>query len=1668
MSSIDERTVKMRFDNAGFKKAAVETQSSLANVDKAVANTGKGRGLLDMAGHMDTVRVKASAMQVAVITALANVVTKAVDAGLRLGKALTLDPFTQGFNEYELKIKSIQTILANTTGENLKSVTAALEELNTYADKTIYNFANMTTNIGKLTTAGIGLDDATAVVKGFHNMVALAGGDATAAAGAMEQFGQGLQAGKIMAIDWMSISTRGLGSQSLQKAFFETSRAMDNIMEIPVGQTFEEWSKTSGGFKASLEQGWLTADVATEALKIMTGDVKSVDELMAKGFSRDAAEDLLKIADNAVESATKVRTFTAFMGTLKEQIGSGFSQVLEVIIGDFNEATKMFTKWSDATGKVVGNIFGYLERLARGFEKFGGRVAFLQTLKNILSPIGAILGLIARGWTKAFGGGEAGRGIATLFKALQHITRPLRILGKLISGQLTPMEAWERLVTVMKNALRNFLSYVGKKVNLDEMFGKIPSGERVLQFIKDLAREVREAIEDVERLVEGSGKLTDVFDGFNMPDLGGIFGKDDSKIFGLAGALKNGVSQTAGLAEEKSGGMFNPNADISAGRVSDIPAGPDGTSLSYVAEGVKEEGEKLKTTGNVFMDIFGGFIDGVKNFFGDLNFEDLMASFNLAVLTTFMIKLTQMLDSFKTIANIGGSVSGVLDAVKDSIGSFQTMARAKLILAIGISIGILAVSLWLLSKIPFQKMLVGLMGLGAIMLIAKVGVDQIVKAVEAMDGKGTIPKLAAFSIALLALAAAVFLLTGAFLLMRFVRWEDLLKGLITIRVAMISMMQLGSIAEKGYKNILAGAFAIATIAGSMVVLAGALILFRFVKWEDMAKAGLVLVAITAALAGLAMIPNAELAKVGAAMLLTSAGMLILANALIIFGSVQWESIGKLAVVLGTLAITLGILMVVGNPVTIAGIVSLSFAMIGLATAALILNKVDWSSIGKLALILGILVIGVAAFLAVLTVFTPVLVILSAFAGSLALLAFAITALMIAFAAIAPIMAIGAAAFATFATGAAVAFAVFMTTLAAEAPILKKAVLDILQVIIDGFVEAIPMIMQGLRDIWAAIKKEVSAGDGGGQMNTLMGDSGKSWIEKLRDGILKKLPAIIDAGMQIIIKFISGIAKRARELAAKGVELVVNLIKGIGDKAADLASAAVDLVVKLAKGIGDNLPRLVRAGINLITDWLHALADGIRNGADKIGGGLKDVMSAIKDVGIDIVKGLIAGVEEMATDAINAIGDLAGKMVGKAKDILDIFSPSRVFKRIGKFLVEGLTNGIQENAVSAITAVASLVSGQIAVANEYISGFIQKLDQQAIAASAKAAGLASAAEAASRSADRAASRADKTKGKKDDRKANKAGKSADRLSDAAEKAAKKAEKAEAKAEKAREAQDRAAEFEKSDLLTKAQMRSEDAQMSMEEAKNHEFNAARNLAEAEALERQAGAKGVTKKDADKMRKEAERLRKQARKQAELANAAIEQARTFAGNALELQTQAGNEASLMFQQQYDQEAADDAAEDAFNKLTDAEKAVKRRQEAAALQAKADQQLADAKVLAYTDLEAANELAEQAMANAQQARDYLDEAASLEEKTAGGTGTSQETTSGRVVNTAITDAAGLIMQRANDRYSAATASAAGSSKVEFNQYNTSPESLNPSEVYRRTHNLLDTAGERILIPAA
>ena len=365
--TVDERVVSMQFDNKQFEANVQTSMSTLDKLKQKLDFKGASKGLenvnaavknVNMSGlssAVETVSMKFSALQVMAVTALANITNSAINAGKRIVHALTIAPITTGFQEYELKMNSVQTIMAS-TGETLETVNEYLEELNKYADKTIYSFSDMTSNIGKFTNAGVKLEDAVMAIKGISNEAAVSGANANEASRAMYNFAQALSAGYVKLIDWKSIENANMATVEFKNQLIQTAVELGTLIEVDgkykstttdLNGNISELFTSTSMFNESLSSQWMTTEVLVETLK-------------------DYADETTDIGKKAYAAAQDVKTFTQLFDTLKEAAQSGWAQTWELIIGDFDEAKEFLTGLSKTFGGIIDAMSDARNKLLGG------------------------------------------------------------------------------------------------------------------------------------------------------------------------------------------------------------------------------------------------------------------------------------------------------------------------------------------------------------------------------------------------------------------------------------------------------------------------------------------------------------------------------------------------------------------------------------------------------------------------------------------------------------------------------------------------------------------------------------------------------------------------------------------------------------------------------------------------------------------------------------------------------------------------------------------------------------------------------------------------------------------------------------------------------------------------------------------------------------------------------------------------------------------------------------------------------------------------------------------------------------------------------------------------------------------------------------------------------
>lgn len=1011
--TIDERIVEMRFDNRQFEQ---NVQTSLSTLDKLkrgldLDNAAKSLdGLGDAAKRCDmsvlgksveTVQAKFSAFQVVAMTTLSNITNSAVNTGKRLVSALTIDPIKTGFQEYETQIGAVQTILANTQheGTNLQQVNRALDELNTYADKTIYNFTEMTRNIGTFTAAGVNLRTSVDSIKGIANLAAISGSTSQQASTAMYQLSQALAAGKVSLMDWNSVVNAGMGGKVFQDALVRTSELL--------GTGAQNAINVYGSFRESLTKGeWLTTEVLTETLKQFAGAYSEAD-LIQQGFSEAQARDIAQMAKTAEDAATKVKTFTQLWDTLKESAQSGWTTTWEILVGDFEEAKEVLTEVSDAIGGVIsettqarnellsgGLSSGWKQLLDQGIADEGG---FIESIQEVARESGdAFDKLVAD--SESFSDALK-QGLTDGVVSSETLTQAVHNLREKMTG----MSQEERKAAGYTAEMIEQIEALDKglqngSVSMEEFTEKIlrPSGrENLIQAVWNAAKglvsvitPIKDAFRDIfpPATADQLYSLTETLRSFSerltlSEETADKLGRTFKGLFSVLDLVRQGA-----LA------IFNALAPLGsgAGSLADgiltITAGI-GDFLVGINEAAKQ-GEFFGTVAQTVASALEFVVSGIERLTGFL--ADAFAAPGLesfqALLGRIQTRIGQVIDA---VSGLGGGVSDAADTMDSALENskflqmLQTIFNgAKTLVSgiIGVFGGLAGALVESLSNANFSGVIDLLNGvsLGAIALGIKKFLDSFRKegVIGILDGvKGCFQAWQndVNAKALLKIAAAVAVLSASILTISLIDSEKLTASLGAITVLFTELMAAMAVFGKLDLNVrgtMKRSTAMIALSSSVLILASALKSIATLEPEQMAAGLAGIAGLMAALVAAAKVlgsGSSSIIKGSAQMVVFAAAIKILASACADLAQLDLAGLAKGLIGVGVLLAEVSLFMNAAkfsgrSVVTASGVLVLAGAMKVLASACK-----DFAQMGVGELVKGLSAIG--AVLLEITAFT---------------------------------------------------------------------------------------------------------------------------------------------------------------------------------------------------------------------------------------------------------------------------------------------------------------------------------------------------------------------------------------------------------------------------------------------------------------------------------------------------------------------------------------------------------------------------------------------------------------------------------------------------------------------------------------------------------------------------
>ena len=957
-TTVDERVVEMRFDNKQFEQNIQTSLSSLDKLKKSLNLEGAAKGLETVndaankcSGNMsplsnavETVRVRFSALEVMAITALQNITNSALAAGKNLVSAFTIDPIKTGFEEYETQINAVQTILANTSskGTTLDQVNNALDELNHYADMTIYNFTEMTRNIGTFTAAGVDLDTSVAAIKGIANLAAVSGSNSQQASTAMYQLSQALAAGTVKLQDWNSVVNAGMGGQVFQDALKETAKVH--------GIAIDEMIKDEGSFRETLSKGWLTSDILTETLAKFTGDLNE-DQLRTMGYTDDQIKSIMEMGKTANDAATKVKTFTQLFDTLKEAAQSGWTQSWEIIVGDFEEAKELLTEVSDTFSAVINASADARNKMLQDWKDLGGRTMMIEAVKNVFEGLVSVAKPVREAFNEIFPP-MTGKQLAEITERIRDLTAKFKMGEESSKNLKNTFKGVFAVLDIVGQAFKAVAGGVGELIGLF-----LPAGNGVLSLTGSFGEYLVKLDETV--------KKTDVF-GKAVSTVVDIV-KIAITFVKTAGEKVKEFGKTAGEKFDFPGfELFHSFLERVHDRMAQIGDGAgkmkSGVIVAFEMMGEALEKckflkvmEALRTAVKV---IAGGIADAVGTMIGTLaeklgnaDFSGVLDILNSIAVGGIAVSISKFLKSVtEPLEGLNGvleGVTGILDGVRGCFEAYQTNLKAGTLLKIGAAIALLAGSIVAISLIDSDKLSASL-GAITVLFANLLGAMAIFNKISSDTGK-----VSKACTAMIAMSVAVSILAGALKKVSDLDWGELARGLIGIAGLTTIVVASSKAMASGQKQVMKGATSLIIFGAAIKILASACKDLSKLQWDELGR-GLtgvgVLFGEIAVFLRVAKF-NGKMISTATGIVILAAAMKVLASACKDFGQMEWSEIGKgLAGIGGLLAELAVFTNLAGNAKHVmstgVALTAIGAAMKILASAVKDFAQLQWDELGR--------------------------------------------------------------------------------------------------------------------------------------------------------------------------------------------------------------------------------------------------------------------------------------------------------------------------------------------------------------------------------------------------------------------------------------------------------------------------------------------------------------------------------------------------------------------------------------------------------------------------------------------------------------------------------------------------------------------------------------------------
>lgn len=845
-TSIDYRIVEAQFRNSNFEKNIAQSTESLErfkrslDVDQQAKSLEKLDNAADLAGmkglaqQVDKVADKFSAMGVVAFTALQRITNAAIDTGVSLVKSLSIDQVTAGWNKYEQKTSNVQT-LVNATGKSVDEINGYLEKLMMFSDETSYDFTTMAQSLGQMVTSGGDIDHLIPMIEGIANATSFAGKGAAEFSRSIYNLNQSYGQGFLTLMDWRSVELSGVASQQLKETFIDVGKALGTLDKN--GRTAKGTLVDIGNFSTTLADKWASREVMEQAFGRFAQVTEAAYKLVQNGMA-DTYSEAYAMLDGAFEqvyyraalAAQEAKTFGEAINSVKDAVSSGWMTTFDYIFGGYDKAKEIWTNLANDLWDVFAAPAQERNSILKEWVELGGQSALWEGLTNIFKSLLSVIEAVREGFSEIFPA-KTGQQLADLTFRFRDFSEKLVASEDTLAKVKEVASGLASIVKLLITPIKLVLGLVGKIIT---------QAAPLTSYLLSFSATIGGLLTNLVKMVDESRVIEGIFATLKsaVEAVGGAF------MF-LGGMLSTSISAFTGINV-----LDIDNVTTS---LAEIP--PIGEQIAKVFDTIGESGKnafgkasqwvsQLKGWASSAASTIGSFAksiaatlkpigDRIKSIFEGVTLTDAIGTTLLFGLYEQIKKIAKAFAAMKTNwAGVAKALTNVLNTAGDTLKAFQNKVNAEVLKSIAISIGILAASLFVISRVKPENMGKSLAAV-ALLFGELTAILGIMSGKKMTAGKA---ELLTLSGALIGMSVAISILAGALAKLTESAKDTWVfaKATLAIIAILVALEKVGvALSTKvGEKQVMKLALVFLSLATAVRILASAFQAFDGISWEE--------------------------------------------------------------------------------------------------------------------------------------------------------------------------------------------------------------------------------------------------------------------------------------------------------------------------------------------------------------------------------------------------------------------------------------------------------------------------------------------------------------------------------------------------------------------------------------------------------------------------------------------------------------------------------------------------------------------------------------------------------------------------------------------------------------------------------------------------------------------